>query len=439
MALFNKHLIIFSLTISMSSVVIAKTGYPLLEKLVGQKQYAKAYQRAVILREENEGDPRFDYLYGFSALQAGHYNEAVFALDRVTVSTPHVIRPRLELARAYLRLNNNTAAIKEFNDVLSLSPPPIVRKNVMAYIAELEKHKNNRVVQRSVTRKLVSFLVGYDDNVNFGHDGEEIELPDFGLLILDPLSVKQGSGFAEAKLQIKHRTIKNKHKITFVLANLTHKKYFKSNHFDLLDLDFRVGMTLNKDDFQYQFIGRTRPIMLDGDMYSNTLGIDAVARKSLSGSSIGSVQLSLEKYDNRILSLSDRSRAVVSGRWEKHIGETDHQISMYLGKEWPDKKEGKQYSRDIAGLGYFAVREWNNKNRSYIGLDYRHYKHQKAYPVFPDKRSDDRFILKAGHQWQINDKLALIFAAQHVNNKSNIDLYDAKRNEVKVGIRYDWD
>lgn len=439
MAFINKQMILLGLAICLSSTAIAQAGYPLLERLVEQKQYAKAYQRALILREENEGDPRFDYLYGFSALQTGHFNEAVFALDRVTVSTPLVIRPRLELARAYLRLNNNSAAIKEFNDVLSLSPPPIVRKNVMAYIDELERARNGVVAQRSVTKKLVSFLVGYDDNINFGHDGDEIDLPDFGLFTLDPSSVKQGSGFAEAKFQIKNRTIKNKRKSTFVLANFTHKKYFKDNNFDLIDLDFRVGMTLSKNDKQYQFIARTRPIMLDGDMYSNTLGLDAIARKSLGGSSIASVQLSLEKYDNRVLSLSDRSRAIVTGRWEKQIAEIQHQFNVYLGKEWPDKKEGKQYSRDISGIGYFAVRKWNNKNRTYVGLDYRHYKHQKAYSVFPDKRTDNRFILKAGHEWQINDKFALIFAAQHIDNKSNIDLYDSKRNEIKVGIRYDWE
>ena len=439
MALTNKYLLIISLGFCAMYASAAQTGYPLLEKMVEQKQYKKAYLRAISLRAENEGDPRFDYLYGFSALQSGHFNEAVFALDRVTVSTPRVIRPRLELARAYLRLNNQAAAIKEFNDVLNLSPPPIVRKNVMAYIAQLERSKGSALARRSVTKKLVSFLIGYDDNVNFGHDGDEIDLPGFGLFTLDPLSVKQSSAFAETKFQLKHRNLINKHKSTFVLANLRHKKYFKKSKFDVLDLDFRVGMTLNKDDRQYQFIVRTRPIMLDGDMYSNTLGIDAIARKSLSGSSIGSVQLSIEKYDNRALSISDRSRAILSARWDKNIGEVEHQFNVYTGKEWPDKKEGKQFSRNIIGLGYFVVRRWNNKNRTYMGLDYRHYKHQKAYPVFPDKRADDRFILKVGHQWQINDNFSLIFAAQHVNNKSNIDLYDSKRNEAKIGIRYDWD
>ena len=418
--------------------VYAQKTYPVLEKHVKEKQYSLAYQRAAKLRAENEGDPRFDYLYGLSALQTGHHNEAVFALDRVTVATPNVIRPRLELARAYLSLNNSFAAIKEFNDVLNLNPPPIVRKKVLSYLAELEK-TGDKFTQRSVTKKLASFSMGYDDNINFGYENSEIDLPDFGLVTLNDSSVKQGSGFAEAKFQLKHRALKNKVKSTFVTLNATHREYFKSSDFNLTDLDLRTGITLNHAKKQYQFVGRTRPVMLDGELYSNTIGVDAIARKSLGSSKIGSLKLSVEKYDNKKVSLSDRSRAILSGRIDKQTGDTQHQLNLYLGKEWPDKSEGKQYSRDISGVGYWAVKEWNKKNRSYIGLDYRQYRHQQAYAVYPDKRKDDRVIFKIGHEHRFNDELAFVAQARHVNNQSNLDLYDAKRNEIKVGIRYDWD
>ena len=160
----------------------AEKSFPLLEQYVNQQKYKQAYQQATKLRAQNEGDPRFDYLYGLSAIQTGHYNEAVFALDRVTVTTPRVIRPRLELARAYLKLNNKRAAIKEFNDVLKLSPPPVVRQKVTAYISELQKGKQE--VEKSITKRLASFAVGYDDNINFGYASSDINLPLFGLVTL---------------------------------------------------------------------------------------------------------------------------------------------------------------------------------------------------------------------------------------------------------------
>ncbi len=427
------------ITLALLKSAAAVSVFPLLEKYIKQQQYAKAYQRATSLHLEYEGDPRFDYLYGLAALQTGHYNEAVFSLDRVTINTPNVIRPRLELARAYLSLNNHSAAIKEFNDVLSLSPPPVVRQKVQAYIAELQK-KSDKKTRKSVTKSLASFSIGYDDNINFGSSESEIDLPSFGLINLDPSAVKQGSGFAESKFQLKHRRIQNKIKSTFVLANLTHKKYFKDSDFNLTDLDLSVGMTINKQKKQYQFIARTRPIMLDGDFYANTYGLDAVARKALGKGAVASVKLSLEKYDNKELSLSDRSRAILTGSLDKQIADIQHQFNVYLGKESPDEKDGKQFSRDISGLGYLGVKEWTERNRSYVGLDYRYYRHQDNYPVYPDKkRRDDRVSLKFGHEWQINDNISLNFSAKHTKNNSNLDLYDADRNEVKVGLRYDWD
>ena len=437
----TKTLLIFIVSLFLLNVTIAaESVFPLLERYIKQQQYIQAYQQAIKLRLDNEGDPRFDYLYGLSALQTGHYNEAVFALDRVTVSTPNVIRPRLELARAYLKLNNKSAAIKEFNDVLRLSPPPAVRQNVQVYIAKLEKKGSTEIARQSITKRLASFSIGYDDNINFGYDGNEIDVPLFGFITLDDSSVKQKSGFAEAKFQIKHRKIMDKTKSSFFLANLTHKKYFKSSDFDLTDLDLRAGMTLNRGKRQYQFVARTRPVVLDGELHSNTLGLDVVTRKALGAGSVASIQFSADKYDNKKLSESDRKRAVLSARLDKQINEIQHQFNLYWGKEWPDEDEGKKYSRDILGVGYLVAKEWNEKNRSSIGLDYRHYKHQGTYPVYPDnKRKDDQTILKVSHEWQINDKAALIFSARHIRNDSNLELYETKRNEIKVGMRYDWD
>lgn len=429
--------LIICLYFSLSIIVIAQSSYPILEKNIKAKQYLKAYQRALKLRDKSEGDPRFDYLYGLSALQTGHYNEAVFALDRVTVATPRVIRPRLDLARAYLKLNNKTAAIKEFNDVLALSPPPIVRKNVSAYLNELQR--GSKDVKKSIVKRLASFSIGYDDNINFGTSNREVDLPGFGLVTLNSSAIKQKSGFAEAKFQIMQKKIRNKSLNTFLLTNVTYRKYFKKTDFDSFDLDFSAGVGLTKNDRQYQFIIRDRPHFLNGKLYSNTLGFDAIIRKSLGKGNILSSYLSLENYNNKKVSLTNRNRALLGVKLDQVAGDNQHQFNAYLGKEFANKKEGKQFSRNIIGAGYKASYEWNSQNISFLNIDYKHYKHQDKYPVFPNKREDNRFIVKATHERYINDKTTLVFSASHVNNNSNLDLYDAKKNEVKIGIRYEWD
>ena len=421
-----------------TSQVFAASSYPVLESLVKQQKYQQAYQQATKLRAQNEGDPRFDYLYGFSALQSGHYSEAVFALDRVTVATPNVIRPRLELARAYLKLNNKNAALKEFNDVLNLSPPPQVRQNVQSFISTLN---NNQLisVKQSVIKKLATFALGYDDNINFGYQDDTIDLIGFGTITLDPNAVKQKSGFAESSFQIKQDKNIDKIRSTFALANIKHRDYFKNGDYNVTDLDLRKGFVWNQKNKQYQLNLRARPVMLGGKFYSNTLSVDAITRKGLGKGMIGSLSLSLENYDQKRIDLADRKRALIVGRLDAQKGNSSHMLSAHLGKEWPDDQAGAIYSRDIAGLSYSLTQNWNAKNKSFLNLDYRHFDYQGRYAISPFDRDDDRFIVKVAHEIDVHKNTAIIFAMRHISNQSSLELYDAERNEISVGVRYGWD
>lgn len=431
-------IIILFLTTTLATFVFAGTSYPVLEKLVKQQKYQLAYDLAKNIRAQNEGDPRFDYLYGFSALQIGDYNEAVFALDRVTVTSPNVIRPRLELARAYLKLNNKNAALKEFNDVLNLSPPPNVRKNVLAYIAELNRDTST-IVSGTVVKKLATFALGYDDNINFGYQDDTIDLIDFGIITLDPSAVSKKSGFAESSFQIRQNKSSDKTRSTFALARIKHRDYFKNGDYNLTDLDLRKGFLWNQKNKQLQINFRARPVLLGGKLYSNTLSVDAISRRSLSEGLIGSLSLTLENYDQKRIDLADRKRAFVVGRLDTQKGDATHMVSAYLGKEWADEKSGEIYSSDIAGLSYRLTQNWNAQNKSFLNLDYRRYKYQGQYAISPFDRDDNRFILKAGHEIDINKNTAITFAARHINNSSSLELYDAERNEISIGVRYDWD
>ena len=430
--------LIFMVLISYQLNAFAGAEFPVLEKLVKQQKYQLAYDLAKNIRSQNEGDPRFDYLYGFSALQIGDYNEAVFALDRVTVTSPNVIRPRLELARAYLKLNNKNAALKEFNDVLNLSPPPQVRKNVLVYISELNRDRSVNI-SGSVIKKLATFAIGYDDNINFGYQDDTIDLIDFGTISLDPSAIRQKSGFVESSFQIKQNKSLDRKQSSYALARLKHRDYLKNGDYNVTDLDLRKGFLWNQKDKQLQLNLRARPVLLGGKLYSNTFSIDTIVRKSLSEGLIGSLSLTLENYDQKRIDLADRKRAFTVGRIDTQKGDSTHMFSAYLGKEWADKKAGKIYSSDIAGVSYRLTQNWNGQNKSFLNLDYRRYQYQGQYSISPFDRDDNRLIVKAGHELDINKNTAITFALRHIKNQSSLELYDAKRNEISVGVRYDWD
>ena len=432
---FNLFLIILTGIFPLAAYSLS--SFPLLEKQIDEKSFDKAYQRATKLRAENEGDSRFDYLYGLAALNTGNYNEAVFALERVKFSTPNVIRPRLELARAYLKLNNKTAALNEFKSVLLLSPPVAVKQNIESYITALGKEQSPLKI-KSIIKSLASFSIGYDDNMSFGVDDEFIDLPVFGSVRLNPDSVKQSSGFTESRLQIQQRKTRNRTSSTFAMANLTHREYFKNDDFNLSDFDFRTGILWNKGKRQYQLIARDRPVLFGGNLYSNTIGFDAIARQALANRKLASISLSLENYDYKPLANADRKRAYLTGRLDFNQGNAFHQVSTSIGRGWPDNDEGKQYSRDIAAISYNLTQNWDVKNRSFFGVNFGQYQNRDSNSLSSDKRKDKRTVIDAGHAFKINDNVALIFSLRHINNNSNLDLYDAKRNEVRMGVRYEW-
>ena len=436
--LFLKKLKVGLFFLILSATSFADTSFPVLEKLVKQQKYQLAYDLAKNIRTQNEGDPRFDYLYGLSALQIGDYNEAVFALDRVTVVSPNVIRPRLELARAYLKLNNKNAALKEFNDVLNLSPPPQVRKNVQVYIAELKRDRSSQI-SGSVIKKLATFAIGYDDNINFGYQDDTIDIIEFGTITLDPSAVRQKSGFIESSFQIKQNKSLDKKRSSYALARIKHRDYLKNGDYNLTDFDLRKGFLWNRKDQQLQINLRARPVLLGGKLYSNTLSLDTIARKSLSEGLIGSLSLTLENYDQKRVELADRKRAFTVARVDTQKGDATHMLSAYLGKEWADKKAGEIYSSDIAGVTYRLTQNWNGQNKSFLNIDYRRYSYQGQYSISPFDRDDNRLIVKAGHEIDVSKNTAITFALRHIKNKSSIELYEAERNEISLGVRYDWD
>ena len=137
-----------------------------MDSLITAGSFQQAFDLGVANLEEWEGDPEFDFLYGFAALESDNPNESVFALERVvTVSEDSVLRgrARLELARAYFVTNNLTASENLFNQVLASNPPTNVQQNIEAFLQLIETRRDARDATFSFT---LSSDIGDDDNIN---------------------------------------------------------------------------------------------------------------------------------------------------------------------------------------------------------------------------------------------------------------------------------
>ncbi len=438
-SLVSKAFLMLALCVSYPSAYAeTKASYPLLQKHIKAKNYAQAYLQASKLRADNEGDPKFDFLYGISALESGHNSEAVYVLERVVNTEPRVIRPRIELSRAYLKQKNDSAAIRELEYILTLKPSPVASQQVNTFISQIKNRA--KASRKALINSLLSFSLGYGDNINFGYDNNEIQLPIFGLTLLDANSIEQKSGFAETRLRVGFDKPVSSNLKRYSSATLHHREYFKTDTFNISDLDLRTGVSYNKNKIQYRLGLRYRPVLLKGSRFADSLGVDAALSKNIAPNTLLNITATFENFDDKRNNLRDRGLGLLSGSISKKTNQSLHQVNAFIGIENP-KNEGAvadSSSRDFMGLGYQLSRPWNATHKSYLKLDYKDIKHQGPYPLYPQARKDDRYSVLIGHTVKVSKKLNITLTAKHTDNNSNLELFDIKQNEVKIGVQYAW-
>jgi tetratricopeptide (TPR) repeat protein len=419
-----------------ASLVFAKENLTTLETAVQQQDYQQAWKQAKQLAKTHEGDPRFDYLYGLSALETGHYDLAVFALDRVTVNQPNVLRPRLELARAYLKVKNDIAALREFEEVLRLNPPPTVRRNVSRYIQAINKASNSS--RKWIIDGLITLATGYDTNANFGAEHSVFETPVFGAVTLKESSLKQDSPFVELRTQINAQHIVSDARSWFIKTQLMRKNFTDAKAFNLSALNLQGGSTFAVGRQQYQLSLRHQFITIDDHAFSNTLGLRANFSHEVATNQVLAASFLLDDYDHKQQNLRDARHYGVSSRYRFSKNNTRYQLGLSVRHERPKQLAGKQHTRNTTGVSYAVEHAWNAVNSSFVNTQFEYRKHRASDPIYAKKRRDNRLLLKVGHTVRVGKKLSLFAHTGYTKNNSNLDIYDTNKAFVKMGVNYNF-
>jgi len=145
-----------------------------VETLRKQGKAKQAYEMALKFRDELEGDPVFDYAYGLAAIDAGQLSEGLLALERVVLTTPDNDRARVELARGYFLLKEDTRARQEFEIVLAKNPPEEVVANVKNFLRIIRLREAQ---YQSTGSAYVEVALGHDSNINSAPDGGSFVSP----------------------------------------------------------------------------------------------------------------------------------------------------------------------------------------------------------------------------------------------------------------------
>ncbi|MFQ5756256.1 MAG: tetratricopeptide repeat protein, partial [Acidiferrobacterales bacterium] len=168
-----------------------------IQRLLDAGEAGLAYDLALSRSTTEAGDPEFDFSFALAAMQVGHPERAVFALERVLFLFPENDRVRLELARAQFMLGNFAEARTQFEIVLTHKPPPNVRERVKLFLAKIGEHE---AAVRPVYHANTAFRAGFDSNINAATAEGSIPVPGLGTVFLNPEAQELGGNFAELEL-----------------------------------------------------------------------------------------------------------------------------------------------------------------------------------------------------------------------------------------------
>ncbi|MDE0303327.1 MAG: surface lipoprotein assembly modifier [Albidovulum sp.] len=148
-----------------------------------------------------DSDDRYEVLFlrGLAAMElsnlasdeevrVGLLDEAVEALYLVVSNNPGLLRPRLELARAYFFQGNDEAAKEHFEWVLSTQPPPAVIYNVQVFLAQIRS-------RRRLTGYF-GFALAPDTNITNVYEDRQVMILGLPFTLDEPAQAKTGIGLS---------------------------------------------------------------------------------------------------------------------------------------------------------------------------------------------------------------------------------------------------
>lgn len=440
--------IVFVVSLSLASTIALaaenESPAPEMDNLIGSEQYQQAYELGLANRDEWEGDPEFDYVFGLAALESGNTNESVFALERVAATaTDAGLRSlaRLELARAYFVTNNLDASENLFNTVLATNPPANVQQNIEVFLQLIQSRRNSREPSINWT---VSTSIGSDSNANSATSNGLIDTPLIGQIELDPAGQETSDNFSNTSLMMAYEYPFNRNQSMNFTLNLAHLDNFDTDQFDIDNVRGELSYNWGNEVHRFKHGISTGKVNLDQNGFQKSFALNSSWQRagdngwyqSLSGTY---TQIRYDTNNGGALNdLRDVDQVLFTGGVTKIAGPLTHTVSIYTADESPEAATGGDHNgRTFTGLAYSLLYSMNAKHTPFLRTSYQEVEHDSEHPVFFNtKRSGETTSVTLGWFWQVARNFMVTGEAAFTDNNSNIPLFDFTRFKYQAGLRY---
>jgi hypothetical protein len=406
------------------------------QKFIDAGEAAAAFELLSSLEAERAGQPDFDYLYGISALDSGQAQLAVFALMRVVVADPNFAGARVELARAYLVLDERQSAKQELEIAMTQDPPPKVEKVIQRYIAMAESSAVPEVSEPKLTHVTGYLEVtgGWDSNANASTSDSS-----FLGFQLDETAVRSSSPFGRVRggVTVNHRTAP--HWSLVGRGNAAHRANPDASFINTTQGDVYAGARYLDERELFRFGVQGYRVNADSDLNNQGGGLLADWRRlvgerdhwGVSGRLFAiryAENLKIQDVDQMAFGLSYVHRFGSEG--ERTVGLTA------LGGFDFAVEDGSPFDRDFVGARLSAGSALTESISLTANVGWLHSKYGGTF--FGDNRTDHRFDGTLALEWRPLQNWSLRPELSYTKNASDVDLYDYNRFVGSFTIRRDF-
>jgi len=440
------------------------------DALIKSGKQAEAYSLLEPKEADYSGEIAFDYLLGIAALDSGKPDRATIAFERVLAVNPNFAGARLDLARAYFSMGSDDLAKNEFETVLAQKPPEataaVIRKH-LEVIAERQKAKIQQVSAYLET----SF--GHDSNItaatpdNIGGVAAILGRTPAELVALQYQPTGSSLQFSGNYMGVSggvdfNRVVSEERGISVHAGgDVKQRVYNNLEEMNNLTLDLRGGVGVTSGDDRYRLTGTFGQFRQSGfaqiqpapplNSFRDTAGVNAEWKHSFGARDqmTWSLGHNRPRYLTETTKSQDTNQVSLSTSW-LHVfeGKTNPLIFANLNRS-VDKavrpvnvETGANMGRTNTGvLLYFQFTPLAATDFFLSGgLTIRHDDSPGARsPGLADFFARDEtqsvsfgVTTRPWKQWSIKGSVAV------TNNRSNLSLYEYRRNDSTISLRRDF-
>lgn len=428
--LFFGIVLMLSTTLSVASELTER-----LLHLVTQGQMQQAYQLALTQLDSEAGNPDFDLAFGIAAIEVGQVNEGVFALERVVYLQPDNHRARLEYARGLFILGQDALARQTFTQVLAQNPPPSVAAKIDQFLNALRRRESR---YQTSANGYIGFSWGYDDNINSAPDSQ------LDRVQLNAQSLGRGDQFSLLTFGSQVFQPLTKNRKLYGRWDSTIRRYRDEHDQDNGNHSLTLGHQWNAQHQQWDLSLNAQQYQLDDRryriLYGPTLRWTRVISQHLSLQTAGSWLF----FDHPHADWRDSRQWQLSGRL---FGTLDLPLSpsvyggLFVGDERSDDQSTS--SRAAVDRQFFGL-----QGGGQLSLASNWSLLSSATAQHSDYEGDDLFygVAREDYYYALDLELKQLLDSQwqlslnlnYSHNDSNIELYDYRRRQLSLSMRYEF-